>query len=338
MFRILGSVGSLTSAFHARRRALPRWLLAAPFAASLIIAVPARALTISATFDSSITSLSNAAQWEAGINAADAQFQADFTDPITINITFKSNPGTSIFGQSGASGQFIGNYATLKTVLLNDSKSADDATMISHLPATDPTGGSSYLALYAQAKALGLRSATNSASDGTVTIGAGFSYTFDPNNRAVAGEYDFIGIAEHEISEVMGRYGTANLGGSFGVLDLVGYQFGAGGTGTGTLNLAANQNNNYFCIDGGVTPLKLYNNHSNGEDDKDWGSGSNDAFNAFSSSGVKNDISAVDIREMDVIGYDVPVPEPTSIGLLGIGCLGFLTRRRRVSATMPPRQ
>jgi hypothetical protein len=33
-----------------------------------------------------------------------------------------------------------------------------------------------------------------------VTIGAGYSFTFDPNNRAVPGKYDFIGIAEHEIS------------------------------------------------------------------------------------------------------------------------------------------
>ena len=30
-------------------------------------------------------------------------------------------------------------------------------------------------------------------------------YAYDSTNRAVAGEWDFIGVAEHEISEVLGR-------------------------------------------------------------------------------------------------------------------------------------
>src|SRR5439155_15246694 len=50
---------------------------------------------------------------------------------------------------------------------------------------------------------------------------------------------------------------------------------------------------------------KLYNNHSNGGDDGDWASGTNDAFNAFSSSSVMNSITPVDVREMDVLGYDL---------------------------------
>ena len=45
------------------------------------------------------------------------------------------------------------------------------------------------------------------SNDGTFTFGGGFSYTYDPNNRAVAGKFDFIGVAMHEISEIMGRIG-----------------------------------------------------------------------------------------------------------------------------------
>src|SRR5215813_1102212 len=39
------------------------------------------------------------------------------------------------------------------------------------------------------------------------------SYTFDPNNRAVTGAFDFFGAADHEITEVMGRYGFGQNGG-----------------------------------------------------------------------------------------------------------------------------
>jgi len=113
-----------------------------------------------------------------------------------------------------------------------------------------------------------------------------------------------------------------------------GYAF-SGGPGTGILDLAQNQSNNYFCIDGGQTPLKLYNNHSNGEDDKDWASGSNDAFNAFSSSGVVNSMSALDIEEMNVIGYQVPLPEPASVGIASIACAALTRRQKGVGRCNP---
>lgn len=292
---------------------------------------PARAVVINATFDSSVTGLSNAGQWESALNSADAEIAGLLSDPITINITFKASAGTSVFGESGYSLQTVGSYSTMVAVLAADAKSADDRTSVASLPAVDPTNGATYWTTTAQAKALGLRSANNAASDGTVTIGTGYTFTYDPAHRAVAGAYDFIGIAEHEITEVMGRAGTYNLGtGRYGPLDLFGYQFGTGGTGTGTLNLAASQANNYFCIDGGKTPLKLNNNAANGEDDKDWGSGTNDSFNAYSSSGVANGISAVDVREMDVIGYDLAaVPEPATLTVMAAAAVGALCRRRK---------
>src|SRR5207245_637655 len=105
-----------------------------------------------------------------------------------------------------------------------DAKSVDDLTSIAHVPATDPTGNSTWFLSFAQAKGLGLRTANNAAVDGTFTFGQGFSYTFDPNNRAVAGKFDFIAVAEHEISEIMGRIGILGqpISGSpnFGVYDL----------------------------------------------------------------------------------------------------------------------
>lgn len=308
--------------------------LTAAFVASGAIALgtcgSAQALTIDPNFTSSITTLSNAAQWESAINYAIGQYEADFTNPITINMNFAGNPGTSIFGQSSSFAVFVGGYSTMKSILTANAFSPNAQISVAHLPASDPTSGGDFLLTDAQAQALGQLPANYAGPDGTVTIGEGYAWTFDPSNRAVAGESDFIGVAEHEISEVLGRYGDANLGGNPGPLDLFGYAF-SGGPGTGVLDLAQNQTNNYFCIDGGQTPLKLYNDHANGEDDKDWGTGSNDAFNAFSNSGVENNISAVDIEEMNVIGYQIPLPEPATAGLMGIGALTLLRRKRRLA-------
>ena len=41
------------------------------------------------------------------------------------------------------------------------------------------------------------------------------SLHFDATNRAVVGDYNFIGVVEHEISEVLGRgFGLGTIGGN----------------------------------------------------------------------------------------------------------------------------
>jgi hypothetical protein len=198
----------------------------------------------------------------------------------------------------------------------------------------DPTGaqpGSGWVTFAAEGKALGLIP-DSLANDGTITFGAAFPFTFDPNNRAVAGEYDFIGIVEHEIAEVMGRVGITGInvgdgGPDFTPIDLARFN--------GGVRSASNRGGgNYFSIDNGATNLHFYNNHNaNNLDTVDWASGQGpDSYNQFSSSGVVNDITAVDIAEMNILGYNLVSPEPTSLTLVCIGSAlsaAYGWRRRR---------
>src|SRR5207253_716430 len=127
--------------------------------------------------------------------------------------------------------------------------------------------------------------------------------SFDPNNQSVPGTYDFIAVAQHEISEVMGR--MALVGGSVGntsngysALDLFRY------SGNGTRQLTPGQTA-YFSIDGGKTNLNNFNTTAGG----DWGdwaaSAGNDSYNAFISSGSSFSVTGSDLTVMDAIGWDL---------------------------------
>ena len=303
---------------------------------------PSAALIITPTFTAGFNT-------NFGVNAIAAQnawiaaanvFQTNFTDNIHINIIVNAVAGTGVFGQSNT---FIATlpFATLRAAAIADATTADDATSVGaggSIPAADPVAGThQFWVTRSQAKALGLL-ADDLSNDGTTTFGAGNPFTF--SGPIAPGTFDFQGIAAHEISEVMGRLGlmgTTAINGTpaFDLADMFTFHTG------GARNLACPSNDNWFSIDNGATLLKKKNDYCvNGLDTEDWAPGTNDAFNQFSNSGVVNPVSVLDLRQMDVLGYNrtiaTTVPEPSTFALLAsgfaaLGASGFRRRRKRRS-------
>jgi hypothetical protein len=130
----------------------------------------------------------------------------------------------------------------------------------------------------------------------------------------------------------MGRYGLGQNGASSGrysPIDLFRY------TSPGVLDVAP-ENGDYFSINGGTTPINIFNGTSGG-DLSDWSGATLDSYNAFLTRGAKLEVSSGDIAEMDAIGYDAStVPEPPTLTLVGLAIGAFLLLKKRALAAEPP--
>ena len=143
-------------------------------------------------------------------------------------------------------------------------------------------------------------SATGSGVDGYVGF-ANTSAMFYPGagGQIAANQYDAVGVAAHEISEVMGRIGMLGAqSGYYTPLDLFRYTAAHQPDTTPTAG--------YFSTDMGATVLNSYNNPANGGDASDWASTSanaKDAYDAFDNPGVISNLNRNDLLEVAALGY-----------------------------------
>jgi len=262
--------------------------------------------------------------WDSSVAHAPSGFKTAVTEAATDLTTLFSNnevinlhvgwgevagfrlPSNAL-GESASNG-YLTDYATVAGAV--------------HAPAAgnDPTT-SQFFVTSAEAKALGLTSATSSSVDGYVGFGTlsrtGYSWDYNTSTSPVgANQFDLQAVAQHEISEVMGRIGMegqiVNGHPTYTPLDLFNF------SSLNTLELSAN--GGYFSSDGGHTNLGTYNNASlYGGDIADWASATSptqsgtqglttpgnyyDAYDAFAAPGYVGQVTNSDINEMAALGY-----------------------------------
>lgn len=283
----------------------------------------AHALNIVATYDSSITGLSNSAAVQANINSAVAFYNAKFSNNITVRITFTNQTS----GLGGSSSNFTNlSYSSVRTALLGSASSADDASAYAaSLPTTSPIGTTGTVDINtANARAIGLLS-NSATSDGTIFLNTGICFT---NHTApVSGKYDLYAVVCHEIDEVLGT--VSNLDFTTATPCTADFfRYSSNGVRAFNNNTAVHA---FFSVNGGASNVVEYNhfNHAPG----DWGDwithNPGQVQDYAGSPGVTIDPGDSEFKLLDVVGYTLaPVPEPTSMVALGLGVVALVRRRR----------
>ena len=262
-------------------------------------------MDLNVTFDSSVSSAP--AGFVTAVDYVVNLYDQVFTNNVTVNIDvgYGEIDGQALSSSDLGQSMFLFGppvfYDQLKDQLV-----AMDTPGASSLPTSDPTGGMVLEMTSAEEKAIGYLPAGDPAIDGYVGFSSSYAFSYAANVTPAQGEYYFIGVVEHEISEVMGRASELKHTNEYSPMDLFRY------SAPGQRQLTSGSPS-YFSVNNGTTDLDNWNNFTTGNtgDLGDWApSAGYDAYDDNSHSGVINTLSATDLTLMDALGW-TPAVAPT---------------------------
>jgi hypothetical protein len=274
---------------------------------------------INISWDSSVQSAPSG--FTTAVIAAAQYLESQFVDPVTVNVSigYGEVNGTALGSNTlGSSLSYLSSvsYTNLRNALAADATTTTDTTAVASLPSSSPVSGT-FWTTTADAKAIGLAAATGTATDGFIGFSSSLPFTYNDSSGVASGTYDFNGVALHEMTEVMGRLlltgGTiGNTANSYNLMDLFHY------SSAGVRDFSASTPG-YFSVNSGNSSLGTFNTTSGG-DAGDWASSMGyNSFDAFSSSGVINPVTANDLSVIDAIGWNFAgVSAPTGVALAAI--------------------
>jgi hypothetical protein len=268
-------------------------------------------LTINITWDSSVANAP--AAFKSVVESVVQFYESEFSNPVTLNINvgWGEVDGTPVTTALGESESYLESfsYSQIVSALAQNASSNAQVSAVNSLPSSAPTGNNYYLTL-AEATALGLVTGTTTV-DGSVGFTSTLPFSYSTSNSGIvpSGDYDLYGVVAHELSEVMGRISLFNWANASSAMDLFRY------TANGVLANAGTQTA-YFSDNGGATNLNPFNSSPSGDfGDLSSGAGNN-AFDAFSTSGVIDAVTSNDLTMMNVLGYNLvseTIPKITEI-------------------------
>ena len=317
----------------------------------------AGAMTINANFENSISTSTSASTIESDINNALSFYDSTFTNPIKVNIDFGITTGASYLGQSNNT-IYNPTYSTYTSDMQSNAVASSNATELTaynnlqygndsngskNLSITAPdmralTGSSSYHGGYDQA---GNYVGSSGTYDGVITLNATDLSGFGLGGSTSAGR-----VIQHEVDEVLGIGGAGSTitsstttATTYGPMDL--FRYSALHTPSYTNSSTATS---YFSIDGGKTNLVNFNQNpgTNGQIGGDFGDWSSEgttgnyvqlAFTSSSQGSANVSLTSPEGIALQAIGYDVAVPEPSTLAMFAGVMLGLGLMRRRSRST-----
>jgi len=252
-------------------------------------------MQINVVFDQSESSLPTG--FVSAVDYVVNYFDSLFTNNVsmTLDVGYGEIDGQKL--QAGAASEsFTPTDLGLSYGAVVSALQAENAPGASTLPSTPPFSGTLYMPPD-EAQALGLAPLSTVTTE-YVGFSSSLSFSYTPNETPPSGEYYFIGLAEHEITEDMGRVSFLNLQPyEYSVMDL--YRYSSAGVRDLTTGASTKA---YFSINDGTTDLGNWNNVPSAGDLGDW-LGSTNAFDATATAGVILPMSADDLILLEALGW-----------------------------------